>query len=243
MTAQNDADLEGCGNGTDQSEHVLALFGIQAVGRLIEQDERRVVGDRLGQFDPLALAGAHRPHRAESFLRQTDKPQGVAGPGLRFTGRQAVEFGDVVNEVGRPNVAGQCVVLGCVSHASPDLMSVGEGVDAEDGERAGADLVQTEHHPEKRGLPRAVGAEQSGDTGRDGEADVAEGGELAVPLCDRLGGYERLHHRQDYDDPRPRSSVMPMSDPLRPVGGSSGTRPFGRTPPPQPRSRNWGRFP
>ena len=56
---------------SDQREHLVALHRIEAVGRFVEQHERRIGRDRLGELDPLALPGRHRAERAESFLAET----------------------------------------------------------------------------------------------------------------------------------------------------------------------------
>ena len=64
---------------TDQLEHLVALDGIEAVGRLVEQHELRIVGDRLGELDALALAGRHRADRTEALLAEPDRPERAAG--------------------------------------------------------------------------------------------------------------------------------------------------------------------
>ena len=67
VTREEDIDAVLGADLTDQGQHFVALDGIETVGRFVEQHERRIGGDRLGELHPLALTGRHgaeRPKRS-----------------------------------------------------------------------------------------------------------------------------------------------------------------------------------
>ena len=90
-----------------------------------------------------------------------------------------------------------------------------------DGRGAGRRPDQAEQHPQRRGLARAVRAQEAGDPARrDREAQVVDGGQRAEPLG-QSGGARRPHQRTRTPWPRychyrnerlrPRNSAMTVS--------------------------------
>ena len=57
MRREHHVDPELAIDVDDDAQHLVALHGIEPIGRLIEHDQTRVGGDRLGELDPLALTG------------------------------------------------------------------------------------------------------------------------------------------------------------------------------------------
>ncbi len=62
------------------AEHVVAAGRVEAVGRLVEQHQARVVHQRLGELDPLPHAGGVAAHRPVALLVEPDVAQRVGGP-------------------------------------------------------------------------------------------------------------------------------------------------------------------
>ena len=63
----------------DQVEHLVAAGRIQAVGRLVQQQQLRVVDQRLGQLDPLLHAGRIAADRPVALLVQANVAQHLGG--------------------------------------------------------------------------------------------------------------------------------------------------------------------
>ena len=78
-------DAELGADPPDQPEHVVAPGRVEAVGRLVEQDQCRVVHERLGELDPLLHAGGVAADRPVALLVEPDVAQRVGGalPGRR----------------------------------------------------------------------------------------------------------------------------------------------------------------
>ena len=117
----DDVDAELGADPPDQGEHVVALDGVEPVGRLVEQDERRVVRDRRRQLHALPLPGRHRPDGPEPLLAEPDLPERVARALDRAAGRDPVELRQVPDEVLRLHLGRQVVVLGPVPDALAHL--------------------------------------------------------------------------------------------------------------------------
>ena len=96
---------------------------VEAVGRLIEQQQPRIADERLGQLDPLLHAGGVRADLPVPLLVQADVPQRVGGPLPGRGRRQARHPAQVRDELGRGHVRRQAVVLGHVAGQRPDLRS------------------------------------------------------------------------------------------------------------------------
>ena len=68
------------------AEHLVAAGRVEAVGRLVEQQQPRVVDERLGELDPLLHAGRVAADRAVALLVQPDVAQHLGRP---LAGRRA----------------------------------------------------------------------------------------------------------------------------------------------------------
>ncbi len=173
---EHDVHPELRADAPDQGQHLVTLERVEPVGRLVQQQQRRVVGQGGGQLDPLALTGRHGADRPLALLTEAHQPQGVAGPAHRLSPGKAVDLGQVADEVGRPGVGVEGVVLGDVAQPLPHL---GAGVGRVEAEHLQGTLVgalEPEHEPEQRGLARPVGAEQPGDAPPHLQAGAVQGG-------------------------------------------------------------------
>ena len=127
-----------------EGQHVVALQRVEPVGRLVEQHELRVVGDRPGELHALPLPGRHRADRPESLLPETDLPERVVRALDGRARRQAVQLGEVAHEIGRVHVGGQVVVLGGIPDPRADADARRLRIVAEDDELSGVAPAQAE---------------------------------------------------------------------------------------------------
>ena len=68
VTGNDDGDAEFLTGPLDQGEHLIAAGRVQAVCRLVEQQQPRIVDQRLGELDPLLHAGRVTAHRPVALL-------------------------------------------------------------------------------------------------------------------------------------------------------------------------------
>src|SRR5690242_12476620 len=91
------------------------------------------------------------------------------------------------DELGRGHVGRQAVVLGHVAEQRPDRLAAGRAVAAEHQGLAAGRRAQAEQDLDQRGLARAVGTDQAGDTGGERDGKAVERGHLAgIHLGQRL---------------------------------------------------------
>ena len=64
----------------DQADHPLAVRRVEAVGRLVEEQQLRPVDDRLGQLGQLLHAQRVGLELAVARLAETDVEQRLVGP-------------------------------------------------------------------------------------------------------------------------------------------------------------------
>ena len=83
----------------DQRQHVVARGRVEAVGRLVEQHQPRVVHQRLGELGPLLHAGGVAAHRPVPLLGQPHVAQHVGGPLARRGVGQPGHLAHVHDEV------------------------------------------------------------------------------------------------------------------------------------------------
>ena len=154
-------------DATDEGEHLRPLHRVEPVGRLVEEDELGIVGDRRGELDPLALARGHQPDRTEALLAETDQPQRVVRPLDCRTPREQMHLRQVPHEVRRRQLRGQVVMLGCVADARSHLDARRRRILAEDCQLTAVPGAEPEDERDERRLAGAVRAEEAGDPGPD----------------------------------------------------------------------------
>ena len=86
----DDAQSEFVAAPVNEVQHLVALNGVESVRRLIEEDQLRVMDDRLRELDPLLLAGRHGAARPCSLFAEADFVQRIARSSRGRSPRKAV---------------------------------------------------------------------------------------------------------------------------------------------------------
>ena len=174
-------DQDGPSFGGQAAEQVAQppdALRVQAVGGLVEDQHGRVAEQRGGQAEPLPHAEGVAAGALPGGMLQAYRGQQLAGPFPGDPGGcgqhpQVVPAGAarvrgrVEQRADGPGRAGQ-VRVGCPG----------------DGRGAGVGADQPEQHPQRGGLPRAVGAEKPGDPAvGDGERHLLHRDQVAELLA------------------------------------------------------------
>ena len=165
----------------DQVEDGEALARVQALDRLVEDEQRRAVDDGLGDLGALPLAARALAQRPRVGGVEADPVHRLAGRADRVG--QADEPGGGLDEAGRALVVEERLLLGREADAAVHLR-VPARVVAEQPDRAPRGPGEAADQAEQGGLAGAVRPEQGGDAGAQREGDVGDGDDLAVPAAD-----------------------------------------------------------
>ena len=175
------------------AEHLVAAGRVEAVGRLVEQQQPRVVDERLGELDPLLHAGRIAADRAVALLVQPDVAEDLGGPLAGGRARQARHPRHVGDEVGGRGVGRQAVVLGHVADELADRRALGAHVEAHDRRVARRRLEEPEQDLDERALAGAVGADEADDPGLELEGQAVERDDAARVALGQAGEGDETH--------------------------------------------------
>src|SRR5579859_3125600 len=148
-------------NLLDELNHALTGHGIEAIGRLIEHQQPRSVGKRLGQLDELFHAQRVAVHLAVSNLAEAYVEEGFMGTLQSFAWRQPCELGHVADKAHAAHIADEGVILRHVADGSANLRPITMNIEAEDAGRTLRGPMKSKQRIDQSGLARAVGAEQT----------------------------------------------------------------------------------
>ena len=163
----------------DEIDDVDALTRVETGERLVEHEHRGVVHDRLRDLDPL-------PH-ALRVGREASRVVGVEFDEREGPGRRAGRVFAVVED-GRELHELECsldIEERLLLRYQPELpgqTAIPARVVAEDANRALRRRRQPAEDANQCRLAGAVGPQQGGDPGADGEGDVGDGDEVAEPF-------------------------------------------------------------
>ena len=187
VRGDQDRDAEVGVDAADQAEHLVAADRVEAVGRLVQEDQLRVVDQGLGELDALLHAGRVAADGAVALLVQADVAQGVRGALAGGGRRQPGHARHVDDELGGRDVGRQAVVLGHVADPLADGGALGGDVEAEHGGAALGGGGQTQQDLDQGGLAGSVGADESGHTGSDVHGEPVKRGHPGEPLAQAFG--------------------------------------------------------
>ena len=187
VRADHDRDAELGADPVDQRQHRVPAGRVEPVGRLVEQQQVRVVHQRLGQLDPLLHAGRVAADLPVALLVEADVAQRLGGALAGGRPRQPAHPGHVGDELGGGQVGRQAVVLGHVADPGADLprrRPSGRGRAPGPGRSVGGE--QPEQDLDQGGLAGAVRADQPDDAGLHVDGELGQRGHPRVPLGERL---------------------------------------------------------
>ena len=122
---------------------------------------------------------------------------------------QTAQLAERRHDVGRGLVERQAVVLGHVAESGPHADGVVRHVDAAYLDPSGSGAGETEQEPERRCLPRAVGADQADTPAGHVDRQVVERGNPRVALGETLDTKDRsgIHDSMSLSAAAPRTRV------------------------------------
>ena len=147
----------------DQRPHMADLGRVEAVGRLVEDDDLRPVQDRLCDADALPVAARERGDRIGGFLAKLGGGDRLAQPRRPRLHRNAAQLGRVVEEVDNSHLGVKRAILRQIADPLLRLGAVRLDVMTIDGHGAGGRLEKASQDLHDRRLAGAVMAEQPDD--------------------------------------------------------------------------------
>ncbi len=197
----------------DRLVQVAAGLRVEPGGRLIEEDDLRLVHEREGQREPLPLPGRERVERGVPLLREREPLEEF--PGVRAPG---VERAEQFHRLPRRDLILQS--RGLQHHADPllDLAGLGEGVQPAQTDRASVRLPKPDRAFDDGGLSRPVPAEQAKYLPlRNLEAHPAHGLDRAVAfheIAQNQFGHDEINCRVPAQRPLLRLASRPTAAPV-----------------------------
>ena len=179
VAGDDDRDPELRAGPLDEREHLVATGRIEAVGRLVEQQQSRPVDERLGELDPLLHPGRIPADRPVALLVEPDVAQDLGGAFARRGAREAGHARHLGDEVGRRGVRREAVVFGHVADELADRRALRANVEVHHRRLARRRFEQAEQDLEQRALARPVGTDQADDPGLEVEGQAVERGDAA----------------------------------------------------------------
>ena len=171
----------------DELAHLHDLHRVETVDGLVQDQERRPVDDRLGDADPLLVAVREG---ADGLVRHVAEGRGLddlGQPLLDLGLAHAAELAGEAQETIDPHLGVERWVVRQVADQLPDLVRLGLGVEAADGDATRGRQEQAAQKPERGALAGAVQPEEADALALlDLEVQVADGGVLAVILGDAV---------------------------------------------------------
>ncbi len=179
--ARHDHGLAAAGGPADALDDLGARDRVDAGQRLVEDEQRRVVHQALGQLGALAHALGEAAHPAAQRFLQAHLDQRALGVGARAPGRHAGQLRHAGDPLQRGQLVVQVLVLGAVADAAARLRRA-ERLLPEHLHLAARRAEQPDDHLHQRRLAGAVGPEQPDDAAAHGPAHVRHAQHVAVPL-------------------------------------------------------------
>ena len=173
MGGEDDGDVAA--DGGEQVEEAIALGGVEAGGRLVDDDEAGIAEQGLRDAEALLHAAGVG---GERFL--ADVPE-IGLLEQRFDhllalacGGDALHDGEVVEHVERGHLGIDAELLRQIAEDAADLVFLAEDVDAVEVDGAGVGVLQGGDGAHQRALAGAVGTEKTEHVVADGEGKVLE---------------------------------------------------------------------
>ncbi len=147
----------------DQRPDLQDLDRVQARRRLVEDQDRRVVQQRLGQADPLAEPPRELPDDPVLDLLQPAPGDDLGHRAPHVRPRHVLEPGPEPQELPHPHLGVERDALRQVAELAPHLQRLVEHVVSRQGRPAARRGQERREHPHRRRLPGPVGAQEPDD--------------------------------------------------------------------------------
>ena len=168
------------GQRDEAAEHRLSLDWIEAVCRLVEDDQRRIVHNRCGKGDLLPGADRERLQRSIPLLAGIAPVEHLVGPSQRLAGRDTAEPCRIPHHAHAGQAGHRRFIFRHHPHLLPHLPRGFLRIEAEDPHAAAGELHQAEHGSHQGALARAVGTDEAGDPRLDTQRNAVECGAAPV---------------------------------------------------------------
>jgi hypothetical protein len=164
------------------------LRGVEPHGRLVEDEHLRIVEEGRGEADPLPVALRELGDGPAADVLEPAVPQRRRDGPPAGGPVEPEEPGPVLQVLDHPHLGVERSRLGQVADLGPDPPRLPRHVQAVHGHRARRGRQVAGDHPDRRGLARAVGAEEGDDVARlDLEIERIDRHEMAESLGEALG--------------------------------------------------------
>jgi hypothetical protein len=181
------------GEGADQRKDLGDAFRIDRHGGLVENDDVRILDQRVGDPQTLPHSAGVRVHAAVSSITQTRLLQEGRDPIPRLLALEAVQACRIPQVLPSGERGVEPNVVGEVADPALDLERRARGVESHHFRLAFGRLGEAEQHQDRRCLPGAVRPEEAEDlAGEDLEIKAVDGGELPVLLRKAPGADRRF---------------------------------------------------
>ena len=136
---------------------------VEADGRLVQNDQLRLVHERIGQADSLAIAFGQMADDLAAHLGQTALLHDRLGPFAAPANAQTLQPGPELEVFAHPHVEMQRIILRHVTNAAAHFVGLGEHVEARHprGAESGRQVAGQDAH--RGALARAIRAEETDD--------------------------------------------------------------------------------
>ena len=172
----------------EQVPQLDAAAGIEARGRLVEEEHGRRRDEAGGEVEPAAHAAGERPHEPVGGVGEAQALEQLVGPRADHGPRQVVEAADHLEVRARREQAVDGGLLAGQAELRAHDRRVGDDVVAGDRRAALGRAQQRGQDAHGGGLAGAVVAEQAEHRALgDVEVDVAQRPEVAVALAEPFG--------------------------------------------------------
>ena len=185
-----------CARSRAELENFVAAGRVHAVGRLVENQQLRIVDDGRGQLEPLLHAGGIRFDLAIAGLAQPDIVEHFVRPLQGILTRHADKLAGIGDELDADHLRKQALVFRREADQPADVELAMAKIHAQHFARAAIDRDQPEQRANHRRLAGTVRAEQTDRAERDADREIVERGDRAVGLGDAFELKQHANPRQ-----------------------------------------------
>ena len=148
---------------SDVAPDRAAGLGVEADGRLVEEQHARRVHEAAGDLQAPLHAAGERQHRLVAPVGQVDHLEHLVHPGRDGAAVDAVQLGVQAEVLRRGELAVERRVLEHEADVPADVVALADDVEAAHPGGAGGGPRQRAEHVDRRALAGAVGAEEAED--------------------------------------------------------------------------------